>query len=84
VDDARRLMGDLDGSVLDLVNGHVMHLIGALTDKDAAIADALEQAAQAITVACPAGHTSTWTYAIPVGEAARIVRTLKLGDDNDA
>jgi len=40
VDDARRLMGDLDGSVLDLVNGHVMHLIGALTDKDAAIAEA--------------------------------------------
>jgi hypothetical protein len=27
VEDARRLMGDLDGSVLDLVNGHVLALL---------------------------------------------------------
>lgn len=30
IDDARQLMGDIDGSVLDLVNGHVMALIRAV------------------------------------------------------
>jgi hypothetical protein len=32
VDDARKLMGDLDGSVLDLVNGHVGALLGQIDD----------------------------------------------------
>jgi hypothetical protein len=30
IDDARRLMGDADGSVLDLTNGHVMALLAEL------------------------------------------------------
>jgi hypothetical protein len=32
IDDARCLMGDLDGSVSSLLNGHVMALLGALAD----------------------------------------------------
>jgi hypothetical protein len=31
IDDARRLMGDADGSVLDLTNGHVQALLAELT-----------------------------------------------------
>ncbi len=32
IDDARRLMDDIDGSVLDLVNGHVMKLLERLDE----------------------------------------------------
>lgn len=35
VEDARRLMRDLDGSVLDLVNGHIVRLIAALDRAEA-------------------------------------------------
>jgi hypothetical protein len=30
IDDARRLFGDLDGSVLDLVNGHVSAMLAEI------------------------------------------------------
>jgi hypothetical protein len=38
VDDARQQMGDLDGSVMDLLNGHVTAMLSALAEQDAAIA----------------------------------------------
>ena len=32
IDDARRQFGDLDGSVLDLLNGHVIAMLAALKE----------------------------------------------------
>ena len=34
IDDARKLMGDIEGSVLDLLNGHVVAMLRKLEDGD--------------------------------------------------
>ena len=44
IDDAERLIGDLHGSVLDLVNGHVLALLAEIHDLKARVSDAPEEA----------------------------------------